>query len=174
MRDFHSAQNEFPPFNQSVDIIPNPNVNHGRTINWLHDSTKPFVKELPAPVLLPSRSLRNGLRHLRSVLWKRHIKGGPLPDFALRPGTTAMALDDVFYYRQSETGPTLLARTGFIDSVKPFKHSLQRLRWNPGTVILNRDFDLSVFNRARPNSYRPFIASVLDRVVDEITQNLLQ
>ena len=74
---------------------------------------------------------------------KGEAESGAVAEFAFGPGATAMALDDVFDDRKSQTSATLLAGPRFVQPVKSFEYPLQRLRRNTGAIDQDGDFNQS-------------------------------
>src|SRR5579859_364905 len=103
---------------------------------------------------------------LSHILRQGEIEGRASAEFTLNPNPSAVALDNVLDNGKPQTRTPLFARPRFVNTIESLKYTLQRLRWNSGTVILDGYFHLSIITGACANRDSALRPAVLDGVID--------
>jgi hypothetical protein len=72
---------------------------------------------------------------LSSLQWNRKVKPTSFSQHTFNPDSPPMLLDDVPADSQSQSSPSMLARVGCIDLLKPLKNRFQLIGWNATTLV---------------------------------------
>src|SRR5439155_13270930 len=130
--------------------------------------------EARAHTFLPCRRSRGGgsLSHFGDRKCAAH--GGSSLDLAVDVEPASVRGDEMLDDGQAEAGPAQLARTGLVHAVETLGDPWQISSRNAGAGVLDRDDDAPTFGGTRVDRYSSAARRVLDRVVDEVDQDLSQ
>src|SRR2546428_5291485 len=104
----------------------------------------------------------------------RHVDARPATGLALDPKLAAVRHHDVPDDREPEAGAAELARTRLVDTVEPLGDPREIGRRDPDAGVDHGDLELAAGYRSRRHRHAAALRRVLDRVVDQVDDDLYE